>query len=153
MEQEPNKSEKSDDRIGLKPPALPAPMRDVAGQLQNYNEFFLAFNQQRYFEAHEVLEAIWLPRRQTPIADFYKGLIQLAGAFVHIQKDRREPAKALLKLAKGNLSGYVGGCEDPELLPIMDLIDLWMDRLEIPNRTPRRELDAAPPCVKVPRHP
>src|SRR5262245_52833141 len=41
------------------------------------------FNRQLYFEAHEVLEQLWLPQRSGPDGDFYKGLIQLAGAFVH----------------------------------------------------------------------
>ena len=65
-----------------------------------YLKYFECFNQQRFFEAHDVLEALWLPQRQGPNGSFYKGLIQLAGAFVHWQKQRPGPAVALFKLAR-----------------------------------------------------
>src|ERR1019366_7026896 len=77
---------------------------------QNYDpqyvSFFECFNRQRFFEAHEVLEALWLPQRQGPNGLFYKGLIQLAGAFVHLQKNRLGPAVALFALAQTNLQKY-----------------------------------------------
>ena len=38
-----------------------------------------------------------------PNGNFYKGLIQLAGAFVHLQKNRLRPSAALFKLAQANL--------------------------------------------------
>ena len=41
-----------------------------------------------------------------PNGAFYKGLIQLAGAFVHLQKNRLRPAAALFKLALANLEKY-----------------------------------------------
>ena len=69
----------------------------------NYVGFFACFNQQRFFEAHEVLEKLWLAQRGRPDADFFKALIQLAGAFVHLQRNRMRPAGTLLKLARGNL--------------------------------------------------
>lgn len=71
----------------------------------HYAAFFDCFNQGRFFEAHEVLEALWLRERGTD-RDFYKGLIQLAGAFVHLQKLRPAPAGALLGLAAANLGRY-----------------------------------------------
>ena len=37
---------------------------------------------------------------------FYKGLIQFAGAFVHLQKDRLRPAAALFKLSRSYLEKY-----------------------------------------------
>lgn len=62
-----------------------------------YVRFFECFNQQLFFEAHEVLEALWLPQRQGLNGRFYKGLIQLAGAFVHLQKGRRPPGGAAVR--------------------------------------------------------
>src|SRR5689334_16470274 len=72
----------------------------------HYLAFFECFNQGLFFEAHEVLEKIWLPQRKEANGLFYKGLIQLAGAFVHLQKGRLRPAGALLKLARQNLERY-----------------------------------------------
>src|SRR5438046_2060499 len=73
---------------------------------EHYLAFFECFNRQLYFEAHEVLEHIWLPQRNESNGLFYKGLIQLAGAFVHAQKSRWGPANALFKLAAENLAKY-----------------------------------------------
>jgi hypothetical protein len=81
-----------------------------------YLGFFACFNQQLYFEAHDLLEDLWLA---TPGGNhcFFKGLIQLAGAFVHLQKQRlrpdhpkdgrrTRPAARLLNLAANNLRPY-----------------------------------------------
>ena len=43
------------------------------------------FNSGEFYEAHDVLEDLWLEERETLNANFYKGLIQLAGAFVHLK--------------------------------------------------------------------
>jgi predicted metal-dependent hydrolase len=66
--------------------------------------FLECFNQQEYFEAHKVLEPTWLAQRGRAKEGFYKGLIQLAGAFVHLQANRFAPAAALLALAQRNLA-------------------------------------------------
>src|SRR5260370_34841365 len=42
----------------------------------------------------------------TLFRSFYKGLIQLAGAFVHLEKKRPGPAGALFRLALGNFENY-----------------------------------------------
>ena len=92
----------------------------------NYIGFFERFNEQRFFEAHEVLEVLWLPSRQATEASFYKGLIQLAGAFVHLQKARPDPATRLLKLARGNLLRYPPVYEGLALAEVLRLIDHWL---------------------------
>jgi predicted metal-dependent hydrolase len=72
----------------------------------HYTGYFELFNRQKFYEAHDVLEHIWLPDRHGPNGAFYKGLIQLAGAFVHLQKNRPQPAASLFKLALANLEKY-----------------------------------------------
>jgi len=49
-----------------------------------YEGYFICFNEQNYYQAHDVLEHLWLKDRG-PAHRFFKGLIQLAGAFVHLQ--------------------------------------------------------------------
>src|SRR5450759_2239 len=68
-----------------------------------YAGYFTLFNRQKFYEAHDVLENLWLPGRHGADGNFYKGLIQLAGAFVHLQKNRLRPSAALFKLAQINL--------------------------------------------------
>ena len=82
-----------------------------------YEGYFICFNEQKYYEAHDVLEHLWL-KEQGPAHQFFKGLIQLAGAFVHLQKQYRRPEHAtdgrrlrpawrLFKLAQTNLEPYL----------------------------------------------
>jgi len=96
----------------------------------HYLGYFECFNRQLFFEAHEVLEELWLAQRGQPKDLFYKGLIQLDGAFVHIQKKRPSPARALFTLAAGNLSKYPSPYESLDLLRVQKLIRIWMAALE-----------------------
>ena len=81
-----------------------------------YRAFFRCWNEQRYYEAHDVLEQVWLnPKTTSEDAQYFKGLIQAAGAFVHLQKQfehpthpkhrrRLAPALRLFRLAEKNLA-------------------------------------------------
>jgi predicted metal-dependent hydrolase len=95
-----------------------------------YFAFFECFNQGLYFEAHDVLEEIWLPRRAEQIGLFYKGLIQLAGAFVHLQKGRLRPADALFELARANLERYRPIYDRLDVKGVLELIGNWRRKLE-----------------------
>ncbi|MBV9673881.1 MAG: DUF309 domain-containing protein [Verrucomicrobia bacterium] len=86
------------------------------GHDPHYAGYFRCFNDQRYYEAHDVLEHLWL-QTNGPEHRFYKGMIQFAGAFVHLKKQylrpehptdgrRLHPARRLLKLAHFNLQPF-----------------------------------------------
>ncbi len=101
----------------------------------HYLGYFACFNRGQFYEAHDVLEELWLADRHGPDGNFYKGLIQLAGAFVHLQKDcpkypRRRPAAALFKLAQANFRHYPTRHERLDLIVIRALITDWLGRLE-----------------------
>lgn len=89
-----------------------------------YAGYFALFNQQKFYEAHDLLEDLWLPDRHGGNGNFYKGLIQLAGAFVHLQKDRLKPAAALFDLARKNLAPYG---KSHERLNVADVLNLITD--------------------------
>jgi len=95
-----------------------------------YLAYFECFNQQLYFEAHDVLEALWLVDRHAPDSAFYKGLIQLAGAFVHLQKGRIRPASSLFKLARASLHQYPPLHQRLNLIAVLEMIKEWLQRLE-----------------------
>jgi predicted metal-dependent hydrolase len=102
-----------------------------AGELDpHYAGYFELFNQQKFYEAHDVLEHIWLKDKHGPNGAFYKGLIQLAGTFVHLQKNRPQPAAALFKLALANLEKYPRVHEHLNLKGACDLIGKWLGELE-----------------------
>jgi predicted metal-dependent hydrolase len=96
----------------------------------HYIGFFACFNDQLFYESHDVLEELWLSDRHGPEGDFYKGLIQLAGAFVHLQKDRLGPAAALFKLARANLGKYPLTHARLNVSTVLALIELWLGWLE-----------------------
>jgi uncharacterized protein len=63
------------------------------GASQNYyTAFFQLWNAQKYYEAHDVLEQLWLVEKNVELARFYQALIQAAGAFVHLQKNFQQPS-------------------------------------------------------------
>jgi predicted metal-dependent hydrolase len=105
-----------------------------------FRGYFLLFNRQDYYQAHDLLEHIWL-KTETPDAAFYKGLIQLAGAFVHLQKQfrrpfhptdsrRLHPAWRLFKLARKNLKRFTPEYLGLQVDVVISLCDRQMEALE-----------------------
>ena len=97
---------------------------------QHYVGYFHCFNCQLFYEAHEVLEHLWLKDRHGPNGAFYKGLIQLAGAFVHLQRNHPGPAAALFKLGLANLEKYPREHERLNLEATRQMIRNWLADLE-----------------------
>ena len=101
----------------------------------HYLGYFECFNQGLFYEAHDVLEELWLAQRRGANDAFYKGLIQFAGAFVHLQKDsakypRLRPSAALFKLARTNLSSYAPRHEALDVGRVLTTIEVWLGWLE-----------------------
>jgi predicted metal-dependent hydrolase len=96
----------------------------------HYLGYFECFNRGLFYEAHDVLEELWLADRQGPEYSFYKGMIQLAGAFVHLQKNRLKPSAALFKLAQANLRKYPVIHAQLDLAGVLQLIERWLHDLE-----------------------
>ena len=97
-------------------PACPEAGPDAIAAHPCYRGFFRCWNEQRYYEAHDVLEHLWLTP-ETEDANYFKGLIQAAGGFVHLQKQfefpthpkhgrRLSPAVRLFALAEANLEPF-----------------------------------------------
>jgi len=110
-----------------------------------YLGYFDCFNQELFYEAHDVLEDLWLLDRKGPDGDFFKGLIQLAGAFVHLQKNRLQPCGALLRLARANLSKYPLVHHQLDLSGVVELTREWEETVEKANR------DVVSPVWNYPR--
>ena len=123
-----------------------------------FRGYFLLFNRQEYYQAHDLLEHIWL-ETEGPEAAFYKGLIQLAGAFVHLQKQfrrplhptdgrRLHPAWRLFKLAKKNLKLFPSEHLGLKVDQILGLCDTQIAALEHSHfRTNPWNPDNAPKLV------
>jgi len=104
-----------------------------------YLAFFRCWNEQRYYEAHDVLEQLWL-NSESPDADFFKGLIQAAGAFVHLQKRfehpshakhsrRLPPAVRLFRLAQKNLANFAPWHHALNVAALCKLLSRYADEI------------------------
>ena len=104
-----------------------------------YRAFFRSWNEQRYYEAHDVLEQLWLSTK-SPDADFFKGLIQAAGAFVHLQKRfehpshakhsrRLPPAVRLFRLAEKNLASFAPWHHALDVATLCRLLSRYADEI------------------------
>ena len=108
----------------------------------HYEAYFGCFNRQLYYEAHDVLEELWLAAgKNGPDYAFYKGLIQAAGAFVHmklhhaapqhsVHGQRLAPAARLLRLALKNTSGCGPRHQDLDLGRFHHLCRAYLHKLE-----------------------
>ena len=105
-----------------------------------YLAYFICFNAQEYYEAHDVLEHLWLQREDENHA-FFKGLIQFAGAFVHLKKQfarpwhptdgrRMRPAVRLFALATRNLSPYLPSHMGLDVSQVIKLASDHVARIE-----------------------
>lgn len=96
----------------------------------HYLGYFDCFNQGDFYEAHDVLEELWLGCRREPDDGFYKGLIQFAGAFVHLQKGRLKPAAALFRLCSRYLAPYAPKHHRLSVQRVLELAEGWIAMLE-----------------------
>jgi predicted metal-dependent hydrolase len=117
----------------------------------HYLGYFECFNRQLFYEAHDVLEELWLAEgKHGANYGFYKGLIQFAGAFVHLQKNRLRPAAALFRLCQTYLRHYPDEHQRLNVASIMALADEWTVELERQDYGSNPFPEKAPPQLAVP---
>ena len=118
----------------------------------HYLGYFDCFNTGLYYEAHDVLEELWLKEGKSGVNyAFYKGLIQLAGAFVHLQKDRFGPAIALFHLAETNFRRYPRSYEGFAVDVGLGLIEDWRNGIQLNAPIPNPLRTRNPPSLPLPR--
>lgn len=76
-------------------PAVPDPIRDGVR----------LFNEEHFFEAHEILEEVWHRERGEP-RRFLQGLIQLCAAYHHVQNGNLVGATELLQRGAEKMRPY-----------------------------------------------
>lgn len=54
-----------------------------------------AFNAQKFYESHELLELLWQNAAPSE-GNFYQGLLQIAAGFYHLQQNNENGAKILI---------------------------------------------------------
>jgi len=81
------------------------------------------FNRRYYWEAHEVLEELWLEVRG-PERLFYQGIIQAAAAFYHVLNAN---PRGVLKLAQDSQDKLKKYFPNYETIPLKELFDTLED--------------------------
>jgi uncharacterized protein len=113
---------------------------ELAVEQNGYLEGIRLFNNQAFFEAHEVLEDVWraAPEEQRK---FLQGLIQVAVAMHHHGRGNLIGAQSLLARASRNLSGYPGQFRGVQLSVLLCTLADWQRALA--------EGRPAPPVPKI----
>lgn len=82
-------------------------------------DFIECFNRQAYYEAHDVLEELWL-KTSGERRNFYKGLIQTAAASLKLQQRKPDPASRLAQRAASHLEKHRPMCERVNVDEVLD---------------------------------
>jgi hypothetical protein len=104
-----------------------------------YAGYFECFNAREYYEAHDVLEHLWLDCTDSN-RPFYQGLIQIAGAYVHLKKQharphhpvdgrRLPPADRLFALGMANIAPFRPVHLSLDVDAVLSLCAEWRQRL------------------------
>lgn len=78
------------------------------------------FNAGAYFACHETLEELWLAEK-APVRDLYKGIIQIAGAFFHLDKRNRNGALIMLPRGLCYISRFSPACQGVDVAALAAL--------------------------------
>ncbi len=78
---------------------------DAQAEFDKIREGLRLFNEEFFFEAHEILEEVWHAERGEP-RRFLQGLIQLAAAYNHFQNGNYAGAAELLQRGADKMRSY-----------------------------------------------
>lgn len=131
--------------LGTSAPAGEPGVALAAGLDPHYLGFFQCFNEGQYYEAHDVLEHLWLSGVGEEYA-YFKGLIQIAGAFVHLRKQylrpdhpkdgrRLRPAVRLFRLGIGNIEPYGPQHLHLDVAALCEECRAWVEAIQVTEYT------------------
>ncbi|HEY7295435.1 MAG TPA: DUF309 domain-containing protein [Dehalococcoidia bacterium] len=86
------------------------------------------FNAGEFWECHETLEDFW-GAEQGPLRGFYHGFIQVAAAFVHVQRLNWPGATRLLGEGMEKLEPFRPACMGLEVASLLDELAFWRREL------------------------
>jgi uncharacterized protein len=101
----------------------------------------------RYFPAHEAWETAWKQARDTPDAEFYKGLSQLGAGLVHLRRGNAHGAVQLLRRAARRIGGYPPGHHGVRTTDVARDAELLAQRIERGELVPGEDARFETPVV------
>ena len=98
-------------------------------QIEDYRRGLALFNDEEFFDAHEVLEDVWRPAPE-PERKFLQGLIQVAVGLHHHSRGNLVGCRSLLARAHRNLSLYPAVHQGVDLAGLRNALLDWTAALE-----------------------
>lgn len=92
-------------------------------------EGILLFNRGKFFEAHEALEVAW-KEVESEIRDLYRGILQIAVAYVHITRGNYEGATKVYARSQKWLIKWPDFCQGVNLKQMQSNARRVMDEIE-----------------------
>jgi Domain of unknown function (DUF309) len=115
--------------------------------MDSFVEGIRLFNSEKFFEAHEALEASWL-KSQGDEKAFLHGLIQIAAAFHHYQRMNLVGFNSLLAKGREKLLPLGAARDGIDLARLGRELEPWRDWLALGESA---RLTAAPPLPRIER--
>ena len=103
------------------------------------------FNNRKFFEAHEALEAVWLKAHGEEKVLLH-GLIQVAAAFHHHARDNPAGFRSLLEKGSKKLERFAETENGLNLADLRQQLHRWRDFL---NDAPAHHARPAPPLPRI----
>ena len=97
------------------------------------------FNAERFFEAHEVWEELWLAAAE-PEKTFLQGLIQVAAAFHHLGRKNGRGAQSLLAAGIAKLAGCPDDFRGMAIAELRKEVYHWAEMLRSEKEPESRNL-------------
>jgi uncharacterized protein len=125
-------------------------------QLEDYDSLSLErnhelgvehWNQGHFFPAHEAWETCWKQAKDTPEAEFFKGLSQLGAGYVHLFRGNQHGAYTLLRRGGGRILGYPDGHRGVEVRKVAAAALVHALYIELAERAGRPSTDLDPPKI------
>jgi hypothetical protein len=105
------------------------------------------WNAGRFFPAHEAWETCWKQAKQTPEAEFFKGLSQLGAGYTHLLRGNQHGAYTLLRRGAGRILHYPDGHRGVEVRKLAAAAMAHALYIEKAEQAGRPSTDLTPPKI------
>jgi hypothetical protein len=104
------------------------------------------FNAERFFPAHEAWETCWKQVKETPEAEFFKGLSQLGAGYTHLLRGNRHGAHTLLRRGAGRILRYESPHREVDVWRLGQVAQAQANLIE-----KAEEADGVMPAIEFPK--
>ncbi len=103
----------------------------MADEKEIFNKGILAFNERRFYDAHEYWEKLWVNHKLKD-AKFIQGLIQLAVGYFHLFNQNLNGARSMVRKSIGKFDSFeiVRDIDSPALVDEIKLLEFHLNSID-----------------------